>query len=139
MCTTDSAGNISYTKTSENLLQEYTGGKIPARYISYYAANSEAQVPGTPPSIGTDDGRPAILPGSNHWQLDSDFDKGADADTYLFEITFVEYAPDDEGIITYERIEGPTLIGRNGKDSITLVLDNDSDVIAINANGKIVG
>ena len=139
VCTTDSAGNISYTKTSENLLQEYTGGKIPARYISYYAANSEAQVPGTPPSIGTDDGRPAILPGSNHWQLDSDFDKGADADTYLFEITFVEYAPDDEGIITYERIEGPTLIGRNGKDSITLVLDNDSDVIAINANGKIVG
>lgn len=140
VATTDSANNVTYTQTGINLLQEYIGGKIPARYISYYAANSEAQVPGTPPSIGTDeDGKPIIVITGDEWQLDSDFDKGADADTYLFEITFVEYAPDDEGIVTYEKIEGPTLIGRNGKDSITLVLDNDSDIIAVSPNGKIIG
>lgn len=138
--TIDSSGTTTDEKpTSEVLLQIYNGGRIPETYISYYASNSEAEVPDNQPVLDSKKNN-IVVPAGSKWATGSNLSIGADVDTYLFEMTFVKYEDyDDNGKNLIALVEGPTLIGRNGKDSLVLTLDNDNDVIAINANGKIVG
>lgn len=146
------------TYTSPNLIQIYDGGRIPAEYISYYAGNTTNEAPWPQPSL-TEDGNEIVFKKSNGEIVQIESEGGdassgapetvkstwetngvtADANNYLFEITFVKYAKKDEnGENLYAKIEGPTLIGRNGADALNLTLNNDSDVVAITESGQVI-
>ena len=124
--------SIKYT--IPNLLQVYEGGRIPEEYISYYAGNTTNIAPDNQPYL--DEDRNEIIINDSSWETNG---ASADANNYLFEITFVRYKEKDEnGKNLYAKIQGPTLIGRNGEDALNLTLNNDSDVIAIKANGEVI-
>jgi hypothetical protein len=110
---------------------------VPLNYKSFYASSETASAPGSLPRLDLD-GNDIINSGA--WVEGDDYSGSDDDDVYLFEITFVEYQTYDEnGKNKYAKINGPSLIGRNGKSPVVLSIDNDNDVIAINADGKIVG
>lgn len=135
---TNSEGTESSTTTEVDLMQTYTGGRVPVEYISYYAAGQTSEAPGSQPKI-EGDCNTITIPSDSSWIEAKDYKGSADANTYLFEITFIKYAEkDEEGKNLYAQI-GPTIIGRNGADALTLVLDNDNDIIAQSANGQIIG
>lgn len=127
--------------TGPSLIQVYEGGRIPDTYINYYAGSQSLTPPDGAPDIKKDGNEIVFPEGYNSdtspWKTNGAV---ADALNYLFEITFVKYAEKDEnGENLYARIQGPTLIGRNGADALTLSLNNDSDVVAISANGEVSG
>jgi hypothetical protein len=134
--TIDKKGNetVSITYTNPDLMDIFIEGRIPEEYKSYYAGNTSADIPGTPPSL-SDDGN-SIVEGYG-WD---DNAINADANTYLFEVTFVKYKDKDEnGQNQWAKLSDPVLIGRNGTDGLSLTLDNDFDTIVRRADGVFVG
>ena len=108
----DAQGNIIV-----DLYMTYTGGRVPKNYISYYATNTTNSAPDKQPTLAADGNSFTTLASGSKWQESSSYKGSADADIYLFEISFVEYAEKDEnGQNLYAKISGPTLIGHNGKN-----------------------
>jgi hypothetical protein len=108
----DADGNIIV-----DLYMTYTGGRIPKNYISYYAVNDENEIPVGEPELDANNNN--IIINSSDWVLN--FEGSGDQNTYLFEISFVEYAdPDENGKNKYAKISGPMLIGYNGIDGGSL-------------------
>ena len=121
--------------TNVQLQDIYNGGRVPNRYISYYAGNTTANAPQGQPIINTEDGCNSIKEDSSGiWGIDG---LTADANNYLFEITFVEYTEKDEnGKNLFAKISGPNIIGKNSADNYALILNNDYDVIAKTKAGE---
>jgi hypothetical protein len=105
--------------------------------MSYYAANISSDAPSLQPTLA-EDGNSITEIQNSPWSNAEGYVGSADPDNYLFEITFVKYTETDEsGKNLWAKLAGPTLIGRNGADALTLVLDNESDVVAKSRNGAL--
>lgn len=123
------------TYTNPDLMDIYSGGRIPKGYTSYYTAGTSHIAPGKQPEL-YNDGNLISVPVGSTWT--TNIETVPDANTYLFEITFVEYSESDEnGKNTFAKLAGPTLIGRNGA-GVVLSLDNDYDSVARNSLGTII-
>ena len=133
----DANGTSHTDYTNPELLQIYSGGRVPAEYISYYASSHDSGAPGQQPGVSTDGNSLTNITNNDYWSTTAE---APDSNNYLFEITFVKYAEKDEnGKNLYAKMSGPTIIGHSGADAMTLELDNDSDVIAKTASGTILG
>ena len=91
---TDFENTQTIDYTDVELMQTYSGGRVPDSYISYYAASHTSTAPDGQPAISADGNTITSTEGSV-WTTDFALEED-DQEDYLFEITFVKYKEKDE-------------------------------------------
>jgi hypothetical protein len=71
----------------------YITGRVPKTYISYYAAGDDSDTPADRPTL-SENGNEIVETEGSSWS--KTFSGSADANNFLYEITFIEYEAPDE-------------------------------------------
>jgi hypothetical protein len=111
---TSADGKVSETASDVELFLTHNDSRIPAEYISYYAASVTSVAPEGNPILGENNNY-ISGPDNPIWKIADDYTGSADESAFLFEISFVKYAEKDEkGHNLYALLSGPSMIGHNG-------------------------